>query len=295
MTMDVYAPLAMLLPSRFEKYENLYEIDLQSESRNANNFGQGLARQRHRESGLKKLMTINLLKRLESSVFAFRLSLSKLIDINQNTLDVIEKFLAGDKKAKIQAETNTYVINYLDDDEEDFTLTKTSSGKQINIDLNDLDVLTWKGCIENDIGILREIYAEMRKVKPDEDKKLGELKAIINDKIAHPLNENNKKILIFSAFADTADYLYDELSSYMFEKYGLYTAKVAGGNNNKSNIGGRSDTDRLLTLFSPMSKQRDLTLRTDKGEIDILIGTDCISEGQNLQDCDICINYDMAF
>lgn len=197
MTMDVYAPLAMLLPSRFEKYENLYEIDLQSESRNANNFGQGLARQRHRESGLKKLMTINLLKRLESSVFAFRLSLSKLIDINQNTLDVIEKFLAGDKKAKIQAETNTYVINYLDDDEEDFTLTKTSSGKQINIDLNDLDVLTWKGCIENDIGILREIYAEMRKVKPDEDKKLGELKAIINDKIAHPLNENNKKILFF--------------------------------------------------------------------------------------------------
>lgn len=293
MTMNVYAPLAMLFPSQLNKYEELYEVDLRSESRNANNFGQGLQRQRHRESGLKKLMTIGLLKRLESSVYSFRLSLEKLIDVNQKTLDTINKFLAGDKKAKINAETNTYVIEYLDDDDEDFTLTKTSSGKQIDIDLNDLDVITWKEYIENDIRLLREIYTEMKRVTSDADRKLNELKSIIDDKIAHPLNQNNKKILIFSAFADTADYLYDELSHYMFERYGLYTAKIAGGNNNKSNVGGSNDTDRLLTLFSPLSKQRDLTFKNEKLEIDILIGTDCISEGQNLQDCDICINYDI--
>ena len=133
----------------------------------------------------------------------------------------------------------------------------------------------------------------MQRVTPEEDKKLSELKTLIDEKLQNPINAGNKKFLIFSAFADTADYLYQNLSKYMLEKYGLYTAVITGGNKNKSNEGGSPQTDRLLTLFSPISKQKDRIYPNDNKEIDVLIGTDCISEGQNLQDCDICINYDI--
>ena len=292
MTMNVYAPLAMLFPSRVEKYEAKYQIDLQSEDARANSLGQGLTRQMHRESGIKKLMTISLLKRLESSVYAFRLTLESLLEVNQKTLNTINAYLAGDKTAGIDKE----VFNYAavdPDDEDSFALTKTSAGKSIHIDLADIDVVTWKRDIVHDIEILTTIYAEMKRVTPDEDRKLLDLKALIDDKIKNPFNEGNRKFLIFSAFADTADYLYQTLSAYMLSKYGMYTAKIAGGNNNKTNEGGSPQTDRILTLFSPVSKHKDVIYPNEHKEIDIVIGTDCISEGQNLQDCDICINYDI--
>ncbi|MBQ8319712.1 MAG: DEAD/DEAH box helicase family protein [Clostridia bacterium] len=292
MTMNVYAPLAMLFPSRVEKYEAKYQIDLQSEDARANSLGQGLTRQMHRESGIKKLMTISLLKRLESSVYAFRLTLESLLEVNQKTLNTINAYLAGDKTAGVDKE----VFNYAavdPDDEDSFALTKTSAGKSIHIDLADIDVVTWKRDIVHDIEILTTIYAEMKRVTPDEDRKLLDLKALIDDKIKNPFNEGNRKFLIFSAFADTADYLYQTLSAYMLSKYGMYTAKIAGGNNNKTNEGGSPQTDRILTLFSPVSKHKDVIYPNEHKEIDIVIGTDCISEGQNLQDCDICINYDI--
>ncbi len=292
MTMNVYAPLAMLFPSRIEKYEAKYQIDLQSEDSRANSLGQGLTRQMHRESGIKKLMTISLLKRLESSVYAFRLTLESLLEVNQKTLNSINAFLAGDKSAGVDKELFNYSAIDPDDDDS-FALTKTSAGKKIHIDLADIDVVTWKRDIVHDIEILTTIYTEMKRVTPNEDSKLLELKFLIDEKIAHPFNKGNKKFLIFSAFADTADYLYQTLSEYMLKKYGMFTAKIAGGNNNKTNEGGSAQTDRILTLFSPLSKQKDVIYPNDKNEIDIVIGTDCISEGQNLQDCDICINYDI--
>ena len=292
MTMNVYAPLAMLFPSRIEKYEAKYEIDLSSEDKNANALGQGLTRQINRESGLKRLMTISLLKRLESSVYAFRITLKKLLDLNNGTLQKIEEFLSGDKHVKIQREVNETWIEDPDEDEM-CSFTKVSSGKTITIDLADIDVVTWKRDLLHDIEILTCIYNEMQKVTPAEDKKLQVLKELIDEKLAHPINEGNKKILIFSAFADTADYLYQTIAPYMLSKYRLYTAKVAGGNENKTNDGGSYDTNRILTSFSPISKQRDLSQKTHPFTIDVLIGTDCISEGQNLQDCDICINYDI--
>ena len=292
MTMNVYAPLAMLFPSRIEKYEAKYQIDLQSEDARANSLGQGLTRQMHRESGIKKLMTISLLKRLESSVYAFRLTLESLLDVNQKTLNSINAFLAGDKSAGVDKELFNYAAIDPDDDDS-FALTKTSAGKKIHIDLADIDVVTWKRDITHDIEILTAIYTEMKRVTPDEDKKLLELKNLIDEKIKNPFNEGNKKFLIFSAFADTADYLYQNISAYMLSKYGMFTAKIAGGNNNKTNEGGSPQTDRILTLFSPLSKQKDVIYPNENKEIDIVIGTDCISEGQNLQDCDICINYDI--
>ena len=291
-SMAVYAPLAMLLPSKLEKYEEKYEIDLSSEDRNANALGQGLTRQLNRENGIRKLMTISLMKRLESSVHSFRLTLEKLLDINKKTLAKIDAFNAGDKNVGIDKELNSYAAEDLDDDD-DYSLTKVASGKTIHIDLADLDITTWAREIRKDIENLERVYDEMQRVTPLEDKKLNELISIIDDKYAHPINPGNKKILIFSAFADTADYLYKNLAPYMFFRYGVYSAKIAGGNNNASNVGGNTQTDRLLTLFSPISKQKAVIYPNEKNEIDLLIGTDCISEGQNLQDCDILINYDI--
>lgn len=292
MTMSVYSPLAMLFPSKKDKYEKKYQIDLSSEDRNANTLGQGLTRQLNRENGIKKLMTINLLKRLESSVFSFRVTLEYLIKTNNETLALINSYLSGDRSASIKKSINAFAVEDADEDEL-YSLTKIASGKTIDINLADLDVTTWKRDITNDIGILTEIFVDMKRVTPNEDKKLNQLKALIENKISNPINRNNKKILIFSAFSDTADYLYQTLAPFMSQHYGMYSAKICGGNNNKTNIGGSAQTDRLLTLFSPKSKQKNVIYPNEQGEIDVLIGTDCISEGQNLQDCDICINYDI--
>lgn len=292
LTMSVYAPLERLFPSRIDEYEEMYELDLSKEDPNANALGQGLTRQRHRESGIKKLMTIGLLKRLESSVHAFRITLKKLMDINNEMLHTIDKFLAGDRSASIKKEIAEYAIVDPDEDN-DFSLEKISSGKTVEIKLADIDVTSWRREIQADADILYRLYHEMQRVTPNEDNKLCELKRLIDDKMAHPFNVGNRKVLIFSAFADTADYLYQNISEYMLSKYGVYTARIVGGNDNRTNIGGSTQTDRLLTLFSPLSKQKAVIYPDEKREIDVLIGTDCISEGQNLQDCDICINYDI--
>lgn len=293
MTMDVYAPLSWLQPSKIEKYEAKYRIDLSSEDKNANSLGQGLTRQMNRESGLKKLMTTSLLKRLESSVYAFRITLEKIIKLNQETNATIQRYLDGDKTASIQRKVTSFTVE--DPDEDELYSMVELPGNVINIELFDLDVVTWQRNILHDIEILTEIYSAMKLVTPDEDNKLNQLKKLIDEKITNPINDGNKKILIFSAFEDTTNYLYETIAPYISSKYGLFTAKIAGGNNNKANINGRTDTDRLLTLFSPLSKQRAVTLTAEPNtpDIDVLIATDCISEGQNLQDCDICINYDI--
>lgn len=291
-SMDVYAPLSWLQPSKIEKYEEKYRIDLSSEDKNANSLGQGLTRQKNRENGLKKLMTINLLKRLESSVCAFHITLEKIINLNKETNAIIQKYLNGDKMAIIQRKVTSITVE--DPDEDELYSMVELPRNTINIELSDLDVVSWQRNILHDIEILSEIYTAMKLVTPVEDNKLNELKKLIDEKVTNPINDGNKKILIFSAFEDTANYLYETIAPYISASYGLFTAKIAGGNNNETNIGGRADTDRLLTLFSPISKQRAVTLNEpNTPNIDVLIGTDCISEGQNLQDCDICINYDI--
>jgi hypothetical protein len=292
MTMNVYAPLAMIFPSQREKYEEKYKIDLSKEDPNANALGQGLTRQMHRENGIKKLMTINLLKRLESSVYSFRITLANLLELNKSTLAIIEEYENGNKHASIRKELSGFVIDDPDEDEM-YSFTKSSSGKSIDIELADIDIVTWKRDISKDEAILQELYDEMQRITPDKDSKLNELKRLIDDKLNHPINEGNKKVLIFSAFSDTADYLYSQLMPYVERKYGLYSAEITGGNKNKANVGRDTAADRILTLFSPISKQKAMLYSDERKEIDLLIGTDCISEGQNLQDCDICINYDI--
>lgn len=282
MTLAVYAPMSYVLGSRVEKYSTIYDSRIE---------GRGTLKQASREKSLQRLMTIMMLKRLESSVDAFRITLNKILEMNLDTLDSIEKFKTGNRYVSAEG-----VYNLSEDEinsfEEDF-LDETTKGK-VRIELEDMDVLSWERDIKEDIDKLIFLKSEMEKIDTNSDAKLNQLIKLIDGKITTPFNENNKKILIFSAFADTTTYLYNYLSSYLKKKYNLDTAKVEGGTGrNKSTIEGLNDMDKILTFFSPQSKEKKLIYPNEPGEITALIGTDCISEGQNLQDCDICINYDI--
>ena len=179
------------------------------------------------------------------------------------------------------------------DDEDDANVEALSFGEKIKIDLDDIDVESWQRDLWNDRETLRELLEEMEKVTPDHDVKLQRLKQLIEDKAANPINPDNRKALIFSAFADTANYLFRELAP-SFSKAGLESAIITGGAHAaKTTLGTGHDFQQVLTLFSPRSKQRHLTMPKETAELDVLIGTDVISEGQNLQDCDYLVNYDI--
>ena len=156
-----------------------------------------------------------------------------------------------------------------------------------------MDLPRWKQELEGDLVIIEGLLAEMRKVTPSDDAKLQHLKTTILSKLASPINPGNRKILLFTAFADTADYLYEHLAPELLESQGLHSGKVTGSSSPKSTLPKTYDFQSLLTLFSPRSKEKAAILPKESGELDLLIGTDCISEGQNLQDCDFLINYDI--
>ncbi|MDE6242021.1 MAG: DEAD/DEAH box helicase family protein [Anaeroplasmataceae bacterium] len=281
LTMAVYAPMNYILDSKKSKYEELYDTKV----------GATTLKQINREKALQKLMTINMLKRLESCVESFRITLNKIKNYNTDTLDKIISF----QKNKTEFSFEGKQITEEDLENEDFDLSDDSTIGKIKIELSDMDLRAWKKDLEKDIESLELLYELMSWITPEKDLKLQKLLEIIQSKIEKPFNLNNRKILIFSAFADTTNYLYDNIAPLMLELYGLHTARIQGATNgNAATIEGNKDTDRLLSLFSPMSKERDLIYPEDKDvNIDILIATDCVSEGQNLQDCDICINYDI--
>lgn len=276
--LTIYQPSKHIYPSKMAKYEK-----------------EGLGNQANltqlgRESGIKKLMMINLLKRLESSVEAFRYTLVDVVKayVGQ-TLKTIDNY---DKTGKAEQ------IKAVSLDDKDFDLEDSNSdfmvGKKTIINLADMDYQTWKYELDADFRILTQIEGLINQIKPENDQKLQQLKEIIDAKMTQPINEDNHKLLIFSAFATTTDYLYDNLSSYVLEKYGLYTAKISGADGYQTTLPLKSnDLNTLLTYFSPKSKSKDLVYPNDGLEIDILIATDVISEGQNLQDCDTVVNFDI--
>ena len=279
LTLAVYTPLAYVFPSRLSKYEDLYDV---KGGTARSNLGQ-----RGREQGLKKLMTVNLLKRLESSVEAFRLTLGRIEGAVNKTLGRLESHTGS--LTDIDVDFASLDV----DDEEDLDVEALSFGEKIKIDLNDIDIESWQRDLWHDRETLRELLDEMHKVTPAHDVKLQTLKRLVEDKAAHPINEGNRKALIFSAFADTANYLYRELAPSLASG-GLQTALITGGGHAaKTALGTGYDFQQVLTLFSPRSKQRHLTMPKESGELDVLIGTDVISEGQNLQDCDYLVNYDI--
>jgi len=280
----VYAPISYILPSRLRKYEEMY--DTQTEG------GRGKLRQLDRERSLQALMTTNLLKRLESSVEAFRLTLGALAGNVSRTLDAIEDFQRNGGATIV----SDYTADLEEVEEEDEDLTgfdEFTVGKKIQISLADMDLPSWKHDLSADLFLIEQLLASMRLVAPEHDAKLLHLKKLLAEKLAKPLNPGNKKVLIFTAFADTANYLYENLAPDMLEKHRLHSGKVTGSGSPKTTLKKSYDFQSVLTLFSPRSKEKAAILPQEPAELDILIGTDCISEGQNLQDCDYLVNYDI--
>lgn len=282
--LSVYAPTSYILPSRLAKYEDLYDTDVSS--------GGGKLRQADRDKSLQALMTVNLLKRLESSIHAFRLTLGSLAENIRKTLDVVDSYRSGAGAGA--------VVDYADDidsleaeDDELEGLGAFRVGGKIRIDLSDMDVPGFAHDLQADLALIDALQADMALITPEHDAKLQHLKALIAQKLAEPINPGNRKLLIFTAFADTAHYLYDQIAAEALSQQMIHTGRVTGSDAPKSTLGKGYDFQTLLTLFSPRSKEKAAIMPDEPGEIDILIATDCISEGQNLQDCDFLVNYDI--
>lgn len=277
LNLGLYTPSKYLLSSCIGKYEDKYGRDM----------GNTFFKQSDREEGIRRLISINLLKRLESSAYSFRLTLKRIIDQIDTMLAAIDR-LNADSSVEI-ADMAGFGGDFEDGDEDFFSI-----GKKVKFDLRDIDVISWRRDLEEDKFDLAHLFEETSKITPKHDLKLQKLFEIIADKIKHPINPGNKKVLIFSAFSDTAEYLYREVSAFAKQHFGLNSAMITGNVEGRSTIAGlKTDLNTVLTCFSPKSKQRALLGEGVKNDIDILIATDCISEGQNLQDCDYLINYDI--
>lgn len=285
----VYAPVSYILPSRLSKYEELYDTQVGS---------RGTLRQADREKSLQALMTTNLLKRLESSVAAFRLTLEALRENHIRTLDKIVDFRQLGDGASVEDITEILAELEAEGDELLELETDADIGGKIKVSLADMDLPSWQFDLNQDLEEIESLLEAMQPVTPEHDAKLQHLKAHVLEKIAHPINPGNKKVLIFTAFADTADYLYANLAPELLTTLAIHSAKVTGKGAPQSTIKSKAqkrsyDFQELLTLFSPRSKEKAVVLPDEPFEVDLLIGTDCISEGQNLQDCDYLINYDI--
>ena len=279
----VYAPISYILPSRLKKYEEMYDTQV---------AGKGKLKQADREKSLQALMTTNLLKRLESSVESFRLTLQSLRANHTSTLAKITAFNQTGIVATIDDLTDQ--LESLDaDDDELPAIGNNEIGSKVKINLADMDLPSWEHELRGDLEIIDALLVSMNRVTPADDAKLQHLKSLVLGKIAAPINPGNKKVLIFTAFADTADYLYVNLAPELLATQTLHSAKVTGKGAPKSTLKKSYDFQELLTLFSPRSKEKAIVLPDELAGIDLLIGTDCISEGQNLQDCDYLINYDI--
>ena len=279
--LKTYTPSEFIFPEKREKYEKEYDTILSNKSS---------LKQSTRETGIMKLMRVNLLKRLESSVESFRLTLTRLDDKLNSELDQIEKFKKGGKKEISLVELTEEELE--SEENEDFD---SIIGKKIKIDLADMDILSWEKELKQDKKIIENLLKELGKITPEKDLKLKSLIETIEEKIKNPLNEGNKKVVIFSAFADSIYYLYENLAGHFKEKFGLNSACVSGGAKSNKTTAEKvgSDMNELLTYFSPISKQKETLYPNNSQKIDLLFATDCISEGQNLQDCDYLINYDI--
>ena len=280
LTLSIYTPSHYILPSKIEKYAELYED---------NKVNVGFT-QANREQGIRRLTAINLMKRMESSVFSFNLTMIRIKELIEKTINTIDTF---DKQSSHQLElTDISEINEFDGEDQNDDLF--SFGKKVKIDLADMDYQSWRQSLVKDKEVLELLTMMVADITPEHDSKLQELFADLANKVQNPINEGNKKVIIFTAFADTAQYLYDNVSVYMKKKFGLDTAMITGSVEGKSTVAGlRNDLNTVLTCFSPISKDKHLLMPNDKTNIDILIATDCISEGQNLQDCDYLVNYDI--
>ena len=273
LNLAVYVPTAFLLESRRAKY-----VD---PSVNIDRAG--------REIGMRRLMSINLLKRLESSVYSFRITLDRVRALINGTIADIDTYTSGSHRIKMEDFADVDFDG--DDQNTDFFENR---GKKLDIDLADMDYVSWRAKLVEDSEILELLVMMIQDITPEYDTKLQTLLEHLSRKVQNPFNPGNKKVLLFTAFSDTAEYLYREVAPFVKERFGLDTAMITGSTEGRTTAKlKRADMNTVLTLFSPLSKDKDLLMPGNSADISILIATDCISEGQNLQDCDYCVNYDI--
>jgi len=275
LTLSSYSPLKYLYPNKKDEYDKKYDIEI----------GQGrVFKQTDRENSIIHLMRVNLLKRMESSINSFSKTVQKLIDNNLKLIDIIDNH-------NDSVYENVSIID-VDLDSEDYA--NQLIGNKVKVLIGDIDKIKWRQDLKSDLDKLVELLEYSSQVDNTRDKKLLTLKENITNKLNNPINSNNKKVIIFTAFSDTAHYLYNNISNWVKKEFNLESCLITGGGNNKTTLKTKNkDLNSLLTDFSPISKERDKTGNSNSKEIDILIATDCISEGQNLQDCDYLINYDI--
>lgn len=278
LNLSVYTPLNYILPSKMAYYADKYD-----KKNKTNTF-----KQIDRETGLKVLMRINLLKRIESSIDSFRITINGILSQIKQTIASIDKN-SGESYSGVNYDTQNENFDW----EANWGEEDKLIGKKVQVHLADLDRRKWKEDLQEDLNFLNTLIEKVNRITPPVDLKLQTLIQAIDDKIANPINHANKKVIIFTAFADTANYLYDNLNKYYLEKYKMNTALITGSKRSSTAKSIPTDLNTLLTCFSPISKEKELLFPNIKEEIDILIATDCISEGQNLQDCDFLINYDI--
>lgn len=280
--LSIYTPSKFIFESKREKYE--LKVD--------DGSGTGGFDQMGRENGVRRLMAINLLKRLESSVYSFRLTIQRIKSYMNQTIKTVNDFQGHKDNSCLNVEDISFDADYDLDDQNDADIF--AIGKKVKIDLNDMDYVTWSDELKYDVEILEGLESLIEDITPQRDEKLNKLLEIICNKIEKPINPGNKKIIVFSAFADTAEYLYENVSKFVREKYNINTAMISGTSDGKTTLEKfKSDLNAVLTYFSPISKDKNVIYPDDERTIDLLIATDCISEGQNLQDCDYLINYDI--
>ena len=273
LNLSIYTPSLFI----FESEKGNYGIDYEGEGLTVDG----------REKGIRKLMAINLLKRLESSVNSFRLTLTRIRDFINDSITAIDKF----------QESGAGTVD-VTDFSEDFDTEDNENdpfvGRKSKINLRDMDYVSWRRDLKADLEVLELLILMLKDITPEHDTKLQQLVADLKNKFEHPINGSNKKVLIFTAFADTANYLYEQLSGRILNDCGLHTALITGSTEGKCTLPKLKCTfNDILTYFSPLSRDRYAIHPNDTREIDVLIATDCISEGQNLQDCDYLINYDI--
>ncbi|OJV66758.1 MAG: helicase [Clostridiales bacterium 38-18] len=278
LNLAIYTPSNYIFPSKLDKYMDLSD-------KKGNNLTQA-----GREEGIRRLMSINLLKRLESSVYSFGLTLARIKNLISEMIKSIDAFDNNGSAILDLIEISETSDFDLDDQNTDFF----SVGKKVKIDLADMDYKSWRAELAMDAENLELLTLMIADITPEYDTKLQTLFKILAEKIKNPINAGNKKVLVFTAFSDTAEYLYDNVSKYIKTSYGLDTAMITGSVDGKTTIAKfKATLNNVLTCFSPISKDKILLMPDTKDSIEILIATDCISEGQNLQDCDYLVNYDI--
>lgn len=269
-----YAPLRYVLPHKQAAYDAKYSTQVRG--------GESFFRQVDREESLIHLLRVNVLKRMESAVSSFRLTVERQLKDVEAVLERIES-------QTVELEE----LDITDVDIEDPTFESLLVGRKVKVLLGDVDLIRWKQDLIEDRNRLATLLAAATQVDPDRDAKLHELREMIKNKCRNPINDGNRKMIVFTAFSDTAQYLYEQIAGWAKKDLGIEAALVTGSGRNQTTIPGmRKDLATILTAFSPRSKERPEDL-AHEGTLDLLIATDCISEGQNLQDCDWLINYDI--